>query len=184
MLSEVIVYLNALRGNYGDGRISLDDVIENARSNGSRGGLFMLYKKSVGGDFMYSYADFFRDLADRAVSLWGLSEGTNPIRVGKDSPKCHGGFGRGAEHPIYGSVGAVVAEMFAIKMESQTGGSYRFHPATKAALKERLDWGEIESSDGIGVSRMAAVYYSGRIFITRDRDLYRQILNMAESASD
>lgn len=184
MLSEIVKSCNQVRARYGDGPITIDDILLNIQEGGSRGSFLLRYKHSIRGGFMYSYAEFFRELAERAIRMWSISEGKNTITVGRDTPRCDGGVC--VEPPIMGTTASVIAILFAKKMASQNA-NYDFNGSTEDALAgnpawwQDVDW-RIELARERGrpeVTHMGAVYYSGSLFVTRDRKKFRLLCDMA-----
>jgi len=155
---------------------------ENSKDMPSRGSMRLVYKTN---DPFFSYADYFRECADKCIRMWHIKEGSYTLRAGPNTPEC-AGIHHG-EEPLFGTLTYVLCMMFAMKMESQSA-NYYIHDATERSFRtyseckygwdsEWLD--KLES--GANPGRFGAVYYAGVLFVTKDRKRFDSLVMMAES---
>ena len=164
-------------------------ITENDPEKPSRGSMRLVFKKDLQrhlhSGWGLSYADYFREIASRAVRFWRLGEGSFRLNVGADTPKCAGEPDSGP--PLIGTVSSVVAILFAMKMHRQSE-NFWLSDATVKALHERYGFpywsGEWLDSVDDFVPDFGCVYYSGSLLITKDRQKFRQLIELAESTTE
>jgi hypothetical protein len=177
MIQELIDHLNASKVYAGKRPLlGYEDLTENNPDRPSRGTMVLAYRRAIKypcylGE--YSYSDYFRDLADRAIRLWRIGEGAHRLRVGKDTPMCAGESP--LEEPIFGSLNSVVAILFAMKLQNQSY-SYSIAGPTIRALETGPGFWKYLDEDLLG-----CVYYCGTLFVTSSPERYCQLRQFCQA---
>jgi hypothetical protein len=122
-----------------------------------------------GGGSYRTFYNYFLEVADRAIKLWGLKEGRFDLKVGKDTPICDGV--NPASCAIFGSVRSVLARLFARKMARQSV-YYGLSTHTIQAIVNSRSYEDSAES-------MRCIYYAGSLLITKDKEKYEYMKGIA-----
>jgi len=138
------------------------------------------YNNTIYGYGKMPYASYLELVANRAIKLWKLKEGSHAIRPSDLIPegivyRNDVDFEPIDCDPICGTVLSVISQLYAWRHRLM-------HHATLRAIKTDPSFEDDGQSYPIGkVARMGCVYYAGTLVITRDKDTYENLQMLADT---